>query len=94
MDQAADFAGFLSKLFQMRGILANVRQNPEDGMLDGIPGNTPIVDQWLSELHFTSKLMSFSPMAEIYFKGTEFGPRRIARKTERSTIRRIGSSEF
>ncbi|KAL8913188.1 MAG: hypothetical protein Q9171_001982 [Xanthocarpia ochracea] len=48
MDQAAHFAEFLSKLFQMRGILANVRQNPEDGTSDGSPGNTPIVDQWLT----------------------------------------------
>lgn len=54
IDQAAHFAEFLSKLFQMRGILADVRSNPEDGTLQGGPRNTPTVDQWLSEMRFTS----------------------------------------
>ncbi|KAL8785221.1 MAG: hypothetical protein Q9213_003490 [Squamulea squamosa] len=55
MDQDAHFAEFLSKLFQMRGILANVKQIPEGGMLLGSHGNAPIVDEWLGELQFTSK---------------------------------------
>ncbi|KAL8882488.1 MAG: hypothetical protein Q9192_007575, partial [Flavoplaca navasiana] len=54
IEQAARFAEFLSKLFQMRGILADVRPNPEDGVLQGGPRNTPTVDQWLSEMQFTS----------------------------------------
>ncbi|KAI4235839.1 MAG: hypothetical protein LQ349_002904 [Xanthoria aureola] len=54
IDQAAQFAEFLSKLFQMRGILADVRSNSDDGTLQGGPRNTPTVDQWLSEMRLTS----------------------------------------
>ncbi|KAL8809687.1 MAG: hypothetical protein Q9200_003203 [Gallowayella weberi] len=45
---------FLSKLYEMRGILLDVRPNLEDGMLHASAGNTEIVDQWLSDLHLTS----------------------------------------
>ncbi|KAL8998022.1 MAG: hypothetical protein Q9169_002862 [Polycauliona sp. 2 TL-2023] len=56
IDQAAHFSEFLSKLFQMRGILADVRRtDSEDGILQGGPRNALIVDQWLSEMQFTSE---------------------------------------
>ncbi|KAL8818427.1 MAG: hypothetical protein Q9223_002932 [Gallowayella weberi] len=54
LDQARHFADFLSKLYEMRGILLDVRPNLEDGMLHASAGNTEIVDQWLSDLHLTS----------------------------------------
>ncbi|KAI4257068.1 MAG: hypothetical protein L6R42_005877 [Xanthoria sp. 1 TBL-2021] len=60
MEQAAHFAEFLSKLFQMRGILADVRPDPQDGILNGGPRNTPTVDQWLSELQLTSTFIPVS----------------------------------
>lgn len=65
IEQAAHFAEFLSKLFQMRGILADVRPNPENGVLQGGPRNTPTVDQWLSEMQFTSKFGAFSPTIKM-----------------------------
>ncbi|KAL8700587.1 MAG: hypothetical protein Q9224_000903, partial [Gallowayella concinna] len=53
IDQAGHFAEFLSKLYEMRGILLDVRPNPDDGMLHASSGNTEIVSQWLSDLRLT-----------------------------------------
>ncbi|KAL8673372.1 MAG: hypothetical protein Q9168_002198, partial [Polycauliona sp. 1 TL-2023] len=51
--QSTQFASFLSKLFQMRGILADVHPNPTTNILQGGSRSTPTVDLWLSEMRFT-----------------------------------------
>ncbi|KAL8766346.1 MAG: hypothetical protein Q9209_006873 [Squamulea sp. 1 TL-2023] len=68
MDQAAHFAEFLSKLFQMRGILANVQKVPEDGIILGSHANAPVVDQWLDELQFTKNAAAQSLLfSQVHF---------------------------
>ncbi len=66
LDQAARFTDFLSKLFQMRGILLHVRQRPDDLILYPTTTVSPAAEQWLSELRLTSEFpLSFLPSFSI-----------------------------
>ncbi|KAL8798786.1 MAG: hypothetical protein Q9182_006398 [Xanthomendoza sp. 2 TL-2023] len=55
---------FLSKLYEMRGILLDVRPNAEDGMLHASSGSSEIVDQWLSDLRLTKNETVLESTAE------------------------------
>ncbi|KAL8866771.1 MAG: hypothetical protein Q9174_006095 [Haloplaca sp. 1 TL-2023] len=56
LNQAAQFAVFLSKLYKMRGILLHAYPDADDGLLRTSPSFSPEASKWVKEMRITCKL--------------------------------------
>ncbi|KAL8830258.1 MAG: hypothetical protein Q9170_005810, partial [Blastenia crenularia] len=66
LNQAARFAEFISKLYKMRGLLVNVRQEPDNDILHTNATTAPLADKWLNELRLTSSALKERREARLF----------------------------